>query len=187
MNKILSNFRELETRYSTKSPSPGYDVLLNEITLFSKYLWERNEILDIGCGKGASMELLIKQGFKCTGTDIVIDNLYHCKKKELEVYWADVCNLYMFDDESIDNIFCRTTLNYVYDLEKAISELDRILRKNGKIYVGVGIGLRKRWNSHFESNKQAFKMLTKNRINSLYHHTSLYQDSPYFKFVGVKG
>lgn len=50
---------------------------------------------------------------------------------------ADICALDMFEDESIDGIICAAILEHVYNPFKAVSELFRVLKVNGKMFVYV--------------------------------------------------
>ncbi|MCA9408815.1 MAG: class I SAM-dependent methyltransferase [Candidatus Omnitrophica bacterium] len=48
---------------------------------------------------------------------------------------ADICNLNMIDDQSIDGIVCSGVLQCVYNPFKAVEELHRILKPGGKLFV----------------------------------------------------
>lgn len=50
---------------------------------------------------------------------------------------ADICDLNMFEDESIDGIICAAILEHVYNPFKAVSELFRVLKPGGKMFVYV--------------------------------------------------
>lgn len=50
---------------------------------------------------------------------------------------ADICNLHMFKDNSVEGVICDSILPYVYDPFTAVEELHRILKKDGKLFVKV--------------------------------------------------
>lgn len=50
---------------------------------------------------------------------------------------ADICNLNMFNNESIDGIICAAILEHVYNPFLAVSELFRVLKPQGKMFVYV--------------------------------------------------
>jgi SAM-dependent methyltransferase len=62
-------------------------------------------------------------------------NLDICYYPNVDIV-ADVCNL-PFKDESIDVIIFKNVLEHVKDPTKALSEIKRVLKKNGYLYVKI--------------------------------------------------
>jgi len=50
---------------------------------------------------------------------------------------ADICDLSMFENESVDGVICAAILEHVYNPFKAVSELYRVLKFKGKMFVYV--------------------------------------------------
>jgi SAM-dependent methyltransferase len=50
---------------------------------------------------------------------------------------ADICNLNMFENESIDGIICTAIFEHVYNPFSAVSELFRVMKPSGKMFVYV--------------------------------------------------
>jgi len=190
-NPILKSFKRMNERYHEGHEKiPRQDMLFYSLQMFTYNLEERDFILDVGCGDGDTIEYFIMNNFRCMGIDASIDNLYLCRKKGFEVYPFDVCNLYMFDNESIDNIFCRSVVNHVYDLDKSLDELTRILKKDGKIFLGVGINkdgkFNPNWRNCFEDDVEFIDRLKIRGIKEVNSKMVDYQTWRYLDFVGVK-
>ncbi|MDD2678332.1 MAG: class I SAM-dependent methyltransferase [Candidatus Nanoarchaeia archaeon] len=68
-------------------------------------------ILDLGCGTGFSLNVLIKKGFKAVGIDVSFEMLAHAKNKGLIVACADMKNL-PFKDESFDGLISISAIQW---------------------------------------------------------------------------
>lgn len=86
---------------------------------FIKKYSSNGKTLDIGCGKG----LYRKYFPNSIGIDI--------KKTPAVDFVIDAHNLSIFQDEEFDNILCVEVLEHLYSTERAISEMYRVLKKNG--------------------------------------------------------
>jgi len=118
------------------SISKGYDELYME-EQFKKFhnlrhlLPKKGLILDIGCGTG----FITKQLENAIGIDYSIGMLKLCPKN-LRLICADMANL-PFKDNSFDCVFSLTALQDSKDVKKAIDEIKRVLKPNGKIILSV--------------------------------------------------
>ena len=69
-----------------------------------------------------------RKWFRDVGADVTtIDIRPECKTDIV----ADICNMPEVASESFDMVFANCVLNHVYDDEKALSEMKRVLRPNG--------------------------------------------------------
>lgn len=98
-----------------------------------------DKVLDVGCGKGFLLYELTQAvpGLKVKGIDIseyAIENSKEEIRKELEV--ADAASL-PFEDNSFDLVISLNTIHNLqcYDLDKALSEIERVGKKNKYIVV----------------------------------------------------
>lgn len=87
--------------------------------------------LDVGCGRGYWLNRLRQEGkTNLTGCDVF---------ENMQLPWANYikCNIESlpFEDKSFDIVSCHHTLEHVRDIEKAVSELKRITRKQLIIVV----------------------------------------------------
>lgn len=72
--------------------------------------------------------------FKSAGADVTTIDIRPERKVDIV---ADICNMPEVAAESFDMVFANCVLNHVYDDEKALSEIKRILRPNGVALIWV--------------------------------------------------
>src|SRR3989338_2127374 len=110
-----------------------------------------SRILDLGCGSGRNIVYLAKEGFEMYGLDISSEGVHKTKlwlKKEGVNASLKVRSMYgklPYQKNYFDAIMCIRTLNHgtIQDIRKAISEIKRILKPNGFIYLTVVKGITK--------------------------------------------
>ncbi len=109
----------------------------NELIQYFVSKYAKNaKILILGNGPSQSLSVLKKYG-KIYATDIdqksldlIPKNIFFKKTK------ADICNTH-FKKDFFDIIICCDVLEHVKDDKKAVNEMKRILKKNGKILCTV--------------------------------------------------
>ncbi len=69
---------------------------------------------------------------------------YHGKEPLVPIEYQDMENL-TYDDESFDIVHCRNAIDHTPDLYKAISEMKRICKKGGWIYLAHAPGQKTRY------------------------------------------
>ena len=100
-------------------------------------------ILDAGCGNGYLCRLLATKGAKMVGVDISKKFVKIARQKEKETplgivyHVGTLCRLSMFQAETFDMIISNLALMDVLDLEKAIKELHRVLKKKGRLIFSI--------------------------------------------------
>ena len=105
-------------------------------------------LLDIGCNKGTY--LTEYRGGTSFGVDISSHVLYKakekCKGKNLpcNLIVGDAEQLSFLKDRSFDKILCSELLEHVYNPEKVIADISRLLKPNGTLLVTVPNYTRKR-------------------------------------------
>ncbi len=108
--------------------------------------------LDLGCGTGFSSEVLIEQGFRVVGIDVLIDmlSIANDKKKkyglkQVELILADINHL-PIKNHSIDNMISISAYNFIAHgargqsekikiLNNTVKHLNKILKKGGRIVI----------------------------------------------------
>ncbi len=130
-----------------------FDEKLNTNEYNGKEMGDSFLILDLGCGTGFSSEILIQNGFKVIGIDILADMLLKAKEKKkisetykkLELILADI-NYLPIKGNSIDHIISISSYNFItYGLEnygkkvKLLNDtakyLNKILKNNGRVVI----------------------------------------------------
>lgn len=95
-------------------------------------------ILDVGTSTGTNLRLLKEMGFtNVIGLDRSPEAIRWCNDKGLGlVREGDVC-LMPFSDQTFDLVLATDILEHVDDDQKALSELQRVLKKTGHIVITV--------------------------------------------------
>lgn len=109
-------------------------------SIYLKYFKDKEVILDIGCGKGEFIELLIQEGKKqVKGIDINQDMILYCKDKGLPVEMADGIEYLKnnVDDDTLDGIFMGQVIEHMTprDIISITRLLYQKLKKNGVIVI----------------------------------------------------
>ncbi len=107
---------------------PDHKVILDLIE-------PRSNVLDLGCGNGDLLYLLIKEK-KVRGQGIEIDDkaIYKCVEKGLNVFHGDIdSGLAEFGDKSFDYIILNQSLQQVIHADKVLEDA---LRVGKKVIVG---------------------------------------------------
>ena len=97
---------------------------------------EDAKVLDVGCGQGVALELFKSKGLRSTGITLNNEDYTVCKQKGFDVYEMDQSFL-DFNDEEFDFIWCRHCLEHSIFPYFTLSELFRVLKSNGYIYIEV--------------------------------------------------
>jgi len=100
-------------------------------------------ILDVGCGTGNKVLLLINKGFRNTVGVEYNPEMYRkmiAKHHQLKITKGNAENLKFIKDESFDLVYCHQVLEHLPYPEKAISEAHRVLKKNGAYAISIPNG-----------------------------------------------
>ncbi len=95
--------------------------------------------LEVGCGTGHWTQLFRIMGFPLVAIDVSAKMLEIAQKKNISgtVFLnADVEQM-PFRDNYFSNVFTITTLEFVKNLDKAVSEINRVLRPGGYFLIGA--------------------------------------------------
>lgn len=105
--------------------------------VFSEQPTTHARVLDIGFGGGEYCAQLSARGFAVEGIDISTTAVKFAKTKfpDIQFHEASATDL-PFNDESFDMILCLGIFEYMseQEVEKSISEIFRVLSKNGVVY-----------------------------------------------------
>lgn len=94
-------------------------------------------VLDIGCGVGASLKPLLDQDLSVTGIDpspYMLDIVFNRLANKVDLYRGFAEDL-PFDDNSFNHACFFTSLEFVDDPKKALSEAFRVAKD--KVFLGV--------------------------------------------------
>lgn len=94
-------------------------------------------ILDIGCGNGANMEILIAKGHQVEGITISEAEFTICKNKELDVKILDITTDLHLLNAPYDSIILSHVLEHLVDPDLTLRQIKTILKPNGIIYAAL--------------------------------------------------
>ena len=93
------------------------------------------KILDIGCFTGYLMERLKEKNNEVYGVDISQKAVSNAKKKGLTVSQGDVEKGLKFKDNTFDVIVMGEIIEHVFDTDKVIREIRRMLKSEGSVVI----------------------------------------------------
>lgn len=122
-----------------KAPATWALIRANEIRHLDKVKF-KNPILDVGCGDGFVAKIVLtnrKQKIDW-GIDLSSDEISYAKKSG-SFKKCKVANVYdlPFKDKSFSTVFSNSVVEHIPDLNKAMSEMSRVLKKRGKFIITV--------------------------------------------------
>lgn len=97
------------------------EILENILISLPKYY----SVLDVGCGKGDTLQLLKVLGFRPYGIDISETAINECRNKNLQAQVEDAYEM-SFSDKSFDIVFSEGLWEHFRDPRKHISEFARV-------------------------------------------------------------
>jgi len=103
---------------------------------------EGEKVLDVACGTGILFPKLAKRFHKVYGVDYSLPMLKEARKKNLKkvrLVRADALNLPL-KNNSVDSVVVSLGLRHFSDIDKALQEIHRVLKKNGSLHI-LEVGL----------------------------------------------
>jgi len=101
------------------------------------------QVLDLACGEGYNTRILAAKGAKVTGVDFsekMIDLAKHEEARMnqgINYYVMDASNLEKFSGNCFDLVTCFMSLQDMKNYRKAISEVSRVLRNQGRFVFSI--------------------------------------------------
>lgn len=95
------------------------------------------DVLDAACGTGRYSEFLNYLGHKVTGVDLSPDMLSQARKnrsKQINFLQGNLTEIPL-KDEGVDLAICALAFSHVPNIDKALSELSRVVRSKGHIVI----------------------------------------------------
>ncbi len=105
--------------------------------------------LDFGCGYGANLPGILRQGYRYCGVDISEEAIRHCRRRYNGVANADFIRYggddLPFADGSVQAVFAFDVLEHVDDLDRAVGEIRRVLAPGGTVHVTLPNPASEKW------------------------------------------
>lgn len=150
--RLFSKVKLVDFIYSTYHAWPKF--YHNIAQLISIGQWEKwqnrvfedlsgKKILEIGVGSGSLFIRMAKKGYIMTGIELRHNMAYEARRKikkagfDIDILHQSVYKM-PFRDETFDCIVMTFVLAEIADLDRAIEEMKRVLKKGGKIIIIAG-------------------------------------------------
>ncbi len=151
-NSVLEKNKKYSESYIQKVENPTVPKKIKKILLKNKV---RN-LIDLGCGDGAFIHAVKKEfsAVNVAGVDISPRRINGLKKRFLKekLYIGDVCNTGLKD--KFDFVHSSQVIEHVEDDKKMVSEMYRLLKDGGILYVSSVI--KRPWAIYQYRNKGKF-------------------------------
>jgi len=101
------------------------------------------QLLDLSCGEGHNTRILAKKRARVIGVDFSQKMIMLARQREKEdrlgikYYVSDSADLKEFENERFDIVTCSMALMDIERYEDALSEVARVLKKNGKFVFSI--------------------------------------------------
>ena len=176
------------------------DSLLNikKLNNYNLWIYENiknalgKNIIEIGCGIGTIIKLMLKKDNKITGVDINDKYIkfltkYYKNEKNLKFIKSDIINLpKKVKGKIFDTVVMVNVLEHIKDDDKALKIVNKLLKKNGKIALMVPA-----FNMLFgplDKSVGHFRRYNKNQLKKLLIRNGfIIQDIYYMNFIGFFG
>ncbi len=133
----MREFYETSGTYKRLLAAHDEAYLRHYVELVIRNTPAQSKILDVGCGNGLSARLLNQADFDVVGTDISPLFLAEAREWEnprLRYHVCDVLEL-PFESEAFDLICSNELIEHLPDVETALTEMIRVVRKGGRIVI----------------------------------------------------
>ena len=115
---------------------------MNEVSVGKAEVSGRELVLDIGCGRAIDAVELAKKGGRCLGLESSRKMLNHARKyiadNGMEVSLVRGAGEYLpFKNKTFDRVVCKGALDHFFDPAKAIEEMARVLKPQGKAIIAI--------------------------------------------------
>jgi O-antigen chain-terminating methyltransferase len=82
--------------------------------IYLDYYKGKSNVLDLGCGRGEFMELLLENGISATGIDLNEEMIKYCRGRNLPVIQCDLFDyMISLSDNSLDGIFAAQVIEHL--------------------------------------------------------------------------
>jgi len=138
-NQTMKTYKNLGDKYllniANLVPSQLFD--------FMDMLPSGGAVLDVGCAGGRDAREFVQEGFGVVGIDLVDDFLNKAEKDvpRAKFLKMDLLNL-QFPKNTFDGIWASAVLVHIdkTDIQKALTEFNKVLKQDGKLFIAVKMG-----------------------------------------------
>ncbi len=134
----LIHFYQTAAGYGARVDAHDERAYQEYVSFIRRFAGKEDRALDLGCGTGLSTFMLSKELRDVVGVDISLIFIKIAQEKHqapnIEFKCADILNL-PFADGSFDIVSSFLTLEHIYDVAGALSEMVRVAKPGGLVIV----------------------------------------------------
>ncbi len=109
----------------------GLDPTRETLKAIDRAMTGDSHVLEVGCGAGVMAERIdALPGVTLVAIDYSDDSVELAVARGIDARWADICYL-PFEDDTFDVVYAGAMLHEVRDIERAMTEVRRVLRQGG--------------------------------------------------------
>lgn len=108
---------------------------VDRIEIILQMLGRDKKVLDLGCYNGHILRRMVEQGNRVTGVDASDKLIRKLNTKGYDVRLHNLENKLPFKTASYDAVFAGEIIEHLVDTELFLSEIHRVLRKNGLLIL----------------------------------------------------
>ena len=142
MTEDLAQIRQEYVQRTELYARYGYDIEKERAALIRLAQPLKGRILEVGCGRGYLTLCLAQQGVRIISIDADVQSIDNARRlvaaNGLEA-WVDLrvqdVRQLSFATESFDIIFCANVVHHFEQAQKAVQEMLRVIKANGKLII----------------------------------------------------
>lgn len=157
-------------------------------TRFLKFFSGRSEpaglkTLDVGAGEGALTQKLHDMGYDMQACDFSPEAF---KFSKVSCEGVDITGPFPYTDGSFDLVIAVEVTEHILDHENFFSEINRILKPGGKLYISTPniLSMKSRFRFLFQGFPYGFKPLNMSQYDGMQHVASLSLDQ--YNYLAIK-
>ena len=163
-----------------------------EASIFMKLLTPGQKILDVGCGFGRNLKAFLEYGLEVYGFDASKELLKIAKAQapRAKLQLLDLREKLPYESNFFDAIWARNSLHHLEykDLNQSLSELRRVLKPNGVIFIewkeGQGEIITKEEKA--QGQERFYNLLSKKEVEELVKNTGFKITDSYIYNAGER-
>jgi len=164
----------------------GKKIMKKEAGYVYSELRNCEKILDVGCGIGSFEQNL--PTLNIIGLDISEEMLEEARKRSDKTFVQGNAEELGFKDSTFDAVFTVTTLEFLDDYQKAVKEMARVTKPNGKILVMMLNPKSEYFRQEIRKPGDYFRRIKHANLEEIREYVSkFYAITKEEKFLGIRG
>ena len=132
----------VQNAYKREARYDGYHMDLSKV-YYSKIITEvlsgcpKGVLLDVGCYDGSLGEVFVKKGYSVYGVEAHDEASEKARGKGIDVIKDDIEKGLPWQDNFFDCVVAAEIIEHIYDTDKLLDDMKRVLSKNGLLVVSI--------------------------------------------------